>query len=113
MDGPGTTSSRRDMLPQSGRGRDLAISLANNTLFADAYAPTGRLSRMTSFFSRAGASICVPLLAALGIVSGTTTGITAQSPGPWKPLFNGKDLSGWTVLAGGGRGRAGGAASGA
>ena len=23
-----------------------------------------------------------------------------QSPGTWKPLFNGKDLSGWTVAAG-------------
>ena len=28
----------------------------------------------------------------------------AQSQGNWKPLFNGKDLTGWTVLAGGGRG---------
>jgi hypothetical protein len=35
---------------------------------------------------------------------------SAQSRGDWKPLFNGKDLSGWTVLAGGrGGGRAGGA----
>jgi hypothetical protein len=35
------------------------------------------------------------------------TAIGAQSPGPWKPLFNGKDLSGWTVAAGrGGSGAA-------
>ncbi len=26
--------------------------------------------------------------------------ISAQSPGPWKDLFNGKDLTGWTVGAG-------------
>jgi hypothetical protein len=26
--------------------------------------------------------------------------VSAQSPGEWKPLFNGKDLSGWTVAAG-------------
>ena len=29
---------------------------------------------------------------------------SAQSQRNWKPLFNGKDLTGWTVLAGGGRG---------
>jgi len=28
----------------------------------------------------------------------------AQAPGPWKQLFNGKDLSGWTVAAGRGGG---------
>jgi hypothetical protein len=28
------------------------------------------------------------------------SGLRAQSPGPWKPLFNGKDLTGWTVAAG-------------
>ena len=36
----------------------------------------------------------------------------AQSQGNWKPLFNGKDLTGWTVLAGGGRGGRGPAAPG-
>jgi hypothetical protein len=36
--------------------------------------------------------------------------VRAQAPGPWKPLFNGKDLSGWTVAAG--RGGGGGAPSG-
>ena len=30
--------------------------------------------------------------------------ISAQSPGPWKTLFNGKDLTGWTVAAGRGGG---------
>src|SRR4051812_28272405 len=37
----------------------------------------------------------------------------AQSPGPWKMLFNGKDLSGWTVAAGrgGGAGAPGGTAA--
>jgi len=43
-----------------------------------------------------GASLCTAPLAG------------AQSRGDWKPLFNGKDLTGWTVLAGGrGGGRAG------
>jgi len=43
-----------------------------------------------------GASLCTAPLA------------SAQSRGDWKPLFNGKDLTGWTVLAGGrGGGRAG------
>jgi hypothetical protein len=39
--------------------------------------------------------------------------ITAQSSGTWKPLFNGKDFTGWTVLAGGGRGGARAAGAGA
>jgi hypothetical protein len=34
---------------------------------------------------------------------------SAQSPGAWKTLFNGKDLTGWTVAAG--RGRPGGSGS--
>jgi hypothetical protein len=38
--------------------------------------------------------------------------VSAQSPGAWKPLFNGKDLSGWTVAAGR-RGGGGTAAAGA
>ena len=29
-----------------------------------------------------------------------TPALLAQAPGPWKPLFNGKDLTGWTVAAG-------------
>jgi hypothetical protein len=36
--------------------------------------------------------------------------LSAQSPGAWKPLFNGKDLTGWTVAAT--RGRPGGGGSG-
>ena len=38
---------------------------------------------------------CVVSLVAL-----TVAAVSAQSPGPWKNLFNGKDLSGWTVAAG-------------
>jgi hypothetical protein len=30
--------------------------------------------------------------------------ISAQEPKPWKELFKGKDLTGWTISAGGGRG---------
>ena len=39
---------------------------------------------------------------AAAVVSLTFVGSTgsAQSPGDWKPLFNGKDLTGWTVAAG-------------
>ena len=29
--------------------------------------------------------------------------LSAQSPGPWKTLFNGKDFTGWTILASGAR----------
>ena len=29
-----------------------------------------------------------------------TLTLAAQAPGDWKPLFNGKDLTGWTVAAG-------------
>jgi Domain of Unknown Function (DUF1080) len=40
--------------------------------------------------------------AALLVVSSPTTSLTlgAQSAGTWKPLFHGKDLTGWTVAAG-------------
>ena len=58
---------------------------------------------MTSLFSRASLAICVAVLI---LVLGSPFGgapLSAQSPGKWKPLFNGKDLTGWTVLAGGGR----------
>ena len=48
--------------------------------------------------------------AAAAIVS-VTQGVLAQAPGPWKPLFNGKDLTGWTIAAGRGGG-GGGAGSG-
>lgn len=50
---------------------------------------------MKSAFLHTGASICFVLV----------TSLAAQSPGPWKLLFNGKDLTGWTIAAGrGGRG---------
>ena len=65
---------------------------------------------MKSTVACAGASIAF-LVAS---IAGTSRPISAQTP--WKPLFNGKDLAGWTVLAGGGgRGgaRAGGANAGA
>ena len=56
---------------------------------------------MRSVFTRRA----VPLgfvAAALLVASlpSTSPTVSAQSPGPWKPLFNGKDLSGWTVAAG-------------
>jgi len=50
-------------------------------------------------------------VAAVSMMVGTwimAPALGAQSPGAWKPLFNGKDLTGWTPAAGGG-GRAGGA----
>jgi hypothetical protein len=68
--------------------------------------------RMKSTFTRAGASICFVLTASLvASLVITSPALSAQSPGKWKTLFNGKDLTGWTVLAGGGgrgSGRAGG-----
>src|SRR3954469_558077 len=63
---------------------------------------------MNSMRGRSGAAF----VAAVGMMVGTwmmAPSLGAQSPGPWKPLFNGKDLTGWTPAAGGG-GRAGGAA---
>lgn len=47
---------------------------------------------------RIGSAICVALMTGLG----AAPVVNAQSKGDWKPLFNGKDLTGWTVLAGGG-----------
>jgi len=59
---------------------------------------------MTSLFSRATAAIC---MAVLMFVLGTSFGgapiLRAQSPGKWKELFNGKDLTGWQAIGGGGR----------
>ena len=52
-------------------------------------------------------SMCLVLTAVLGASFGAAS---APSQRDWKALFNGKDLTGWTVLAGGrGGGRAGGA----
>ena len=50
---------------------------------------------MNSMFSRA----CV-WIAMLVSVQTVASVVSAQGPGEWKPLFNGKDLSGWTVAAG-------------
>jgi len=55
---------------------------------------------MKSIFTRVGASIGVAIVA---------TTLSAQSPGPWKTLFNGKDFAGWVVPAGRGGGGRGGA----
>lgn len=65
---------------------------------------------MTSLFKQAGAA---GYLALIGIAGTLCVGVpTLRAAGAWKPLFNGKDLTGWTVLAGGGgRGRAGGGAA--
>jgi hypothetical protein len=50
---------------------------------------------MHSICSRACVSI-----ATVAAVLAVTLAVSAQSPGEWKPLLNGKDLSGWTVAAG-------------
>ena len=42
-----------------------------------------------------------------GFLLTSTRPVNAQAAGAWKPLFNGKDFTGWTVI-GGGRGRAAG-----
>src|SRR2546430_1144779 len=72
---------------------------------------------MSSTFARIGAAMSVLLGASfvapiIGTTIGPTATLSAQSPGPWKTLFNGKDLTGWTVPpGGGGGGRARGAAN--
>ena len=50
---------------------------------------------MNSMFSRA----CVSISTLFSVLAVTFV-VSAQAPGEWKPLFNGKDLSGWTVAAG-------------
>jgi Domain of Unknown Function (DUF1080) len=62
---------------------------------------------MTSLFKRIGAATGAIILGSSGLLLMTTLTVTAQSSDAWKPLFNGKDFSGWTVI-GGGRGRAAG-----
>ena len=61
---------------------------------------------MRSEFKSVVTVICLALISAAGTVLTTST-ITAQGSGAWKPLFNGKDFTGWTAVGGGGRGRAG------
>ena len=58
---------------------------------------------MTSRSALVGASMAF-VLAIAGVTAVTSPRIAAQSPGEWKALFNGKDLSGWSVAAGRGRG---------
>jgi hypothetical protein len=55
---------------------------------------------MSSITTRLGASICLGLVTALVASFVTTSVPSAQSSTQWKSLFNGKDLSGWTVAAG-------------
>jgi hypothetical protein len=57
---------------------------------------------MTSICSRVRVSI-----GTAAAVLAVTVAVSAQSPGEWKPLFNGTDLTGWTIAAG----RSGAAAS--
>jgi hypothetical protein len=56
--------------------------------------------------SRVGVWMAFALVVSMVLSSTTSPTISAQSPGPWKDLFNGKDLSGWTVAAGRGGGSA-------
>jgi hypothetical protein len=51
-------------------------------------------------FSRARITLASLTMLAVGIA------VSAQAAGEWKPLFNGKDLTGWTVAAGRGGGTA-------
>jgi hypothetical protein len=60
-------------------------------------------SQMKSIVDCGRASLGFGLVLLLG-VAWSAPGLRAQTPGPWKPLFNGKDLSGWTVAAGRGGG---------
>ena len=66
---------------------------------------------MTAFFAGVRRSIRVLLTTAAVALASLTPAVLAQAPGPWKSLFNGKDLTGWTIAAG--RGGAGGAGGGA
>jgi len=48
---------------------------------------------------------CLVLMASLAVPFTSSLPTLAQGSGAWRPLFNGKDLTGWTVPAGrGGRG---------
>jgi hypothetical protein len=72
-------------------------------MFDDAYARVGGQLHMKSIVTRIGALTCFGLIALTGVLFETPA---AQSPEQWKPLFNGKDLAGWTVAAGRGRANA-------
>src|SRR5690349_1832999 len=59
---------------------------------------------MTSLVRRAGSATCAgALMVVLATSFSATSVVTAQSPGKWKQLFNGKDLTGWQAIGGGGR----------
>src|SRR4029079_4393666 len=62
---------------------------------------------MTFLFKRVAAATSAIIIGGSGLLLTATLTVHAQSSGAWKPLFNGKDFSGWTVI-GGGRGRAAG-----
>ena len=65
---------------------------------------------MKSIFARTGALICLAFIAFLAASFAVTSlTVSAQSPGAWKTLFDGKDFTGWTIMAGGGGGARGGA----
>jgi hypothetical protein len=65
----------------------------------------------TALFTSVRRTIRVALTAsAVAAVASVAPAVLAQAPGPWKPLFNGKDLTGWTVAQGRGGGRAAGGA---
>jgi Domain of Unknown Function (DUF1080) len=53
--------------------------------------------------------VAMPVFLLLGslMMLSTIDRVNAQSPGSWKPLFNGKDLTGWTVATPAGRGGSG------
>ena len=62
---------------------------------------------MNRLSPRAGGSIRLALVASLAAaLAATTLNLSAQQPGPWKVLFDGKDLTNFTVPAGRGRGGA-------
>lgn len=63
---------------------------------------------MRSLFRQIAVAICLVSIGIAAAVLTTTPTLHAQSSGAWKPLFNGKDFTGWTII-GGGRGRAAGA----
>ena len=58
-----------------------------------------------------GMAMCFVLIAGLHSLAGSPHAPGAQSPGSWKPLLNGTDLTGWTLAPG--RGGANASATGA
>jgi Domain of Unknown Function (DUF1080) len=52
-----------------------------------------------------GVSLSLGFVALVAVLITSSSMLWAQQPGPWKQLFNGKDFTNWTILAGGGGGR--------